>query len=406
MMGNINNRYRIDELIKKKKAALLNKVDSLGILSEQSLNDIIDDLVSEYSIPPIEFGNPRPSEPEEVFRTVNDGYYRQIQEKQYQVVVTIAITGAMELLECTPTRSTVVYLEEPFQLSNGAVQVTLILPSLDPGIYRQRLEVFLSKLQTNLPIVHEETAPWNSGVESLIRTRLAANRKEHDRKCTFMKEIGFDINPKSDEYLIPVQVHKKTIPKPYAVKRDSKKLETPTLVSDVYRDILAVLHSVGEALERKPSLYRSKHEEDLRDIFLLFLETRYDSATGVGEAFNKAGKTDILIKYAPDGSNIFVAECKFWRGSKALLSGIDQLLGYLTHRDSKAAMLVFVDRKGFTGVINTIESEVTQHSNFLTGTQMTAHHTLATKFSLPDDVDQSVEIEFLFFHFPKVGQTE
>ena len=41
------------------------------------------------------------------------------------------------------------------------------------------------------------------------------------------------------------------------------------------------------------------------------------------------------------GRNVFIAECKFWKGPKAFSEAIDQLLGYATWRDSKTAILVF-----------------------------------------------------------------
>jgi hypothetical protein len=55
-----------------------------------------------------------------------------------------------------------------------------------------------------------------------------------------------------------------------------------------------------------------------------------------GETFNFQGKTDILIR--AQGKNIFIAECKFWKGEKVFLETIDQLLSYLSWRDSKAAI--------------------------------------------------------------------
>jgi hypothetical protein len=43
--------------------------------------------------------------------------------------------------------------------------------------------------------------------------------------------------------------------------------------------------------------------------------------TRPGETFNFDGKTDILIR--KDGKNVFIAECKFWKGEKAFLETAD-----------------------------------------------------------------------------------
>jgi hypothetical protein len=52
--------------------------------------------------------------------------------------------------------------------------------------------------------------------------------------------------------------------------------------------------------------YAGKDEETLRDHLLLILNNHYEGQV-VAEAFNKHGKTDLLIKVA--GQVLFVAEC-------------------------------------------------------------------------------------------------
>ena len=79
-------------------------------------------------------------------------------------------------------------------------------------------------------------------------------------------------------------------------------------------------------------------EEQIRDLILVNLNGHYEG-NATGETFNGLGKTDILIRAS--GRNVFVAECKFWSGSKAMHAAINQILGYLTWRDTKAALLVF-----------------------------------------------------------------
>jgi hypothetical protein len=133
----------------------------------------------------------------------------------------------------------------------------------------------------------------------------------------------------------------------------------------------------------------------------LFLETRYESTSGVGEAFNKKGKTDILLKYAKDGTNIFVAECKMWKGSKKLIEGLDQLFGYLTHRDSKAALIFFVDQKEFISVIKTIKEEIKNHTQFSRFVKDNYDSSLSYEFVFPDDSKKIIQVEVMLFHFPK-----
>jgi len=91
-------------------------------------------------------------------------------------------------------------------------------------------------------------------------------------------------------------------------------------------------------IERNPCSFASLDEEAIRAHFLLQLNGHYEGRAS-GEMFNASGRTDILIR--EDNRNVFIAECKFWRGPKAFEEAVNQLLGYLTWRDSKCALLVF-----------------------------------------------------------------
>src|ERR1700726_1786397 len=101
--------------------------------------------------------------------------------------------------------------------------------------------------------------------------------------------------------------------------------------------------------------------EDLRFHFLVPLNgTSYGQATG--ETFNFQGKTDILIRV--DGKNIFIAECEFWKGEKGFLETVDQLLSYLSWRDTKAALLIFNRNADFTAALAKIAESAPSHPNF------------------------------------------
>lgn len=81
-------------------------------------------------------------------------------------------------------------------------------------------------------------------------------------------------------------------------------------------------------------------------------------------------KTDILLKNAADGSNLFIAECKFWHGAKHFKESISQLFDrYLTWRDSKVALMVFVKGTNFTTAIESIHKNVVTHEYFVRKTK-------------------------------------
>ena len=100
-------------------------------------------------------------------------------------------------------------------------------------------------------------------------------------------------------------------------------------------------------IERSPGSFASLDEEAIRTHFLLQLNGHYEGLA-TGETFNSSGKTDILIR--TDNRNVFIAECKFWRGPKSFTDAIGQLLGYLSWRDSKCALLIFNKTKDSSAV--------------------------------------------------------
>ena len=81
--------------------------------------------------------------------------------------------------------------------------------------------------------------------------------------------------------------------------------------------------------------------------YLMQLNGHYEGSA-TGETFNASGKTDILVRV--ENRNVFIAECKIWDGPKSFSDAIDQLLGYLSWRDSKCALLIFNKRKGSSAV--------------------------------------------------------
>lgn len=216
-----------------------------------------------------------------------------------------------------------------------------------------------------------------------------------------MSALGVPIRKSSDTpvtFSIPAK-RTKVIP----TKRKPEVTEKgftpePTLDDAVYRQILSIIHDVGKQFERLPSTYSGKEEEDLRDHILLFLEPNFEGSA-TGETFNKTGKTDILLRH--EGSNVFIAELKFWRGKKAYLDTISQLLNYLTWRDSKSAIVVFVKNKNFSSVLNVVKEATLEHENCLGFVSEQEEGWYHYRFHINDDKNREVRMSVMLFHIPE-----
>lgn len=90
----------------------------------------------------------------------------------------------------------------------------------------------------------------------------------------------------------------------------------------------------------------------------MVLNANYEGQA-TGETFNYGGKTDILIR--ANNKNVFIAECKFWRGEKKFIETINQLLGYTSWRDTKTAIFLFNKNKDLTSVLEKVKKSVKSH---------------------------------------------
>jgi hypothetical protein len=180
--------------------------------------------------------------------------------------------------------------------------------------------------------------------------------------------------------------------------RGTRRQDTGRLVADedTFDTIVRILHDTGVEIERHQDIYEGKDEEALRDEFVMVLSTHFGSVTG--ETFNKKGKTDILIR--DEGKNLFVAECGIWHGAKQFSDKIDQLMSYLTWRDTDTALICFVRNKEFCSVLETIRAEAPKHPAFVKDHGIIAEAWFKYEFRHQDDPNRMVRLAVLCFHFP------
>ena len=137
----------------------------------------------------------------------------------------------------------------------------------------------------------------------------------------------------------------------------------PGITGETYEHVLHFIRHQGRTFERTPGTYALHDEEGLRNIILAQLNGHFEGAA-MGEAFRRSGKTDICIE--TDSRAAFVGECKLWIGPASLTGALDQLLGYLTWRDSKASVIVFNTRnRNFSKILPAISDAIRGHALFV-----------------------------------------
>lgn len=203
----------------------------------------------------------------------------------------------------------------------------------------------LAEAATNLS---RDVEQHNQAVVGAVKAAIARKRERALAVKKAVDSIGIPmkrVDP-PPTFAAPVKRRKLPVGKPPAPDKPFEP--EPALDDAQYEHILSVVRSMSLVIERNPSSFSTLDEEPIRDHFLIQLNGHYEG-TATGETFNASGKTDILIRVGD--RNIFIAECKFWRGPKSFAEAIDQLLNYLTWRDSKCALLVFLREGAPTAIL-------------------------------------------------------
>ncbi|WEK20456.1 MAG: hypothetical protein P0Y49_04805 [Candidatus Pedobacter colombiensis] len=361
-------------------------------------------LIAKYSMDPltIHLDTETVEQPKVSKEILEDRMYREKYETEvYTFTATYQFSGSGILFTIRPSTWTMTSTEIYVVQNSGLVSFKFKLYKKDPAEFEREKNSKRSKAFTNLANANSFVNSYNQSISSYVETAFTTEKNKYLSENDFFAAINIKVNNDTISVFTPPTIEKKVIPQPQ-VSLQKEFASEPTMAKGMYEDILKVIYDSGKSMEKKPALYSGKDEEGLRDQFLFVLETRYEGTTASGETFNRGGKTDIILKYANDGSNLFVAECKVWHGSSEFLKAISQLFdNYLTWRDSKAALILFVNNKDFSNVLSTIRTDVVNHPYFVKEKGVRGESSFSYIFHLPQDMSKPVLFEIMAFHYDK-----
>ncbi len=256
----------------------------------------------------------------------------------------------------------------------------------------------LTRLKNYLQCIEHDVTPFNSSIRETASQGIKFRREKILKDRDLVENIGFPLRRRNDtpNTYIASQVKRAIASKLPPASTGPYKPE-PVLDTKDYEHILSVVSNMVMVMERSPRAFRDMNEEDLRQHFLVQLNGHYEGQA-TGETFNFDGKTDILIR--ADGKNIFIAECKFWKGPKAFRKSIDQLLNYSTWRDTKTALLVFNRDAEMSTVLKRIPEAVKDHPNYKTSRDYDSETGFRYILRHRDDANREIVLTVLVFNIP------
>jgi hypothetical protein len=227
-----------------------------------------------------------------------------------------------------------------------------------------RLNEEISRIRQYSGWVNAQVEVHNAGLLAAAGAAVAARRDKVLADQDLAAKLGVPLREREDgapTYAAPAVRRKITRPG-RAPSSAVPRAPEPVLLPEDYEHILDVVRGMAHVLERSPTAFSGMGEESIRQHFLVQLNGQYEGQA-TGETFNVGGRTDILVRERD--RTVFIAECKFWGGAKVLLETIDQLLRYVSWRDTKTAIFIFNRNRDLTKVLDQISRTVSGHDCFV-----------------------------------------
>jgi len=322
--------------------------------------------------------------------------------KGVQITIAVPFEGDGELFQYKP--STYTYNSPRGKIVGHEIHLIYEMDTHDAEKLKQMYQKELNRIKRYLKWVEHDVSNFNKELESFTRQIVSQRKQKLLDDTNLISSLGIPIKRREDlskSYTIP-SVRKKLKIEPPKVSKEPFKPE-PVLASKEYEDILETIYSMTLVMERSTKTFSKFKEEEIRTQFLMMLNATYEGQA-TGETFNYNGKTDILIRV--NNKNIFIAECKFWRGEKKLLETIDQLLGYASWRDTKTAILLFNRNQSFSSVLEKIDLVVRSHNCYkrkwaFKSDKLKNETIFSYVFHHPQDINREMVLTIMAFNVPK-----
>lgn len=371
--------------------AKVRKIDADRVLSTP-VEDLVDEIFNEFVVNPIEVDLDARSSPGVKDAPMQvEGYDRVITVEGSRVELHLPFNGDSDLFKLRPSQFT---MNPPRLEVRGKVLVAAFegRSPLNKEAARASLERQVSDVEQWISWQRPSIDRFNDELEGLARTAIETRRAKvlNDRELESFLDVPVQVRPDAATSVATGPVRRR--PKP-APKATTPFTPEPALAEETFGEIVEVIRSTTRVIERLPETASGMGEESLRDHLLIGLNNQFGPATG--ETFNGRGKTDIYLPVEGSDGCVFIAECKIWKGPAGIGKALDQLLGYLTWRDTKAALIVFQRSGSPTDVWAKIVDAVRAHPSYKRD-----RGDEGAVFTLAAAIDESREIHLAVLHVP------
>ena len=283
------------------------------------------------------------------------------------------------------------------EVKGSYLQISISLPHDEkPERFKEIYSREIQLIQEYVNISYAQVEGYNRSLPQLVQQAINNRRERLSKHADIAALLEIPLAAKAGAPSItPVKVEIRP-PPPLPVPPKTGLKPEPGLTDETYALILQFIRHQGRTFERTPATYSVHNEENLRNIILAHLNGHFEG-DAVGEAFRRRGKTDICIEQ--DDRAAFVGECKVWTGPSSLTGALDQLLGYLTWRDSKASLIVFnLNNRKFSKILEAVPETIRDHRLFVRNLPLEETGEWRVQMSSQEDEGRRVIVHVFVFN--------
>jgi hypothetical protein len=335
------------------------------------------------------------------YRTNDDFYYCD----GYKITYNIKFDGDNRLFHVIPStrfsqRFHVLHIEDSTEEKYGIITYAIEFTKQEiegkdkPDFARKQFDTSFEYIKQTIANLNNDVQQYNNSIQSVIKNSLEARKKKADEfvKLSANLAIPLKTNPYAPN-VKPILLKKNIVKKPEMPKVKQRETEYGISSND-YENIKKIIGMAGYSMEKTAKTFNKLTEEELRDLFIAFLNTHY-LQMATGETFSKKGKTDIHIQF--DNKSAYIAECKIWSGEKNLQEAINQLNSYTTWHDVKTSIIIFnKENKDFIKLLEKIKTFLDNNELCLGNTSISKNE-WSCKFRKNNDDSQIVTVHIVVF---------
>lgn len=297
------------------------------------------------------------------------GHYRTSDDCIYldgvKITYSIQFDGDNRLFDIEPSlhfmqRFHVQYIEKSTEEKYGIITYIMEFTNQEiegketPDFAGKQFDQSFKYIRETIENLNKDVEQYNVSIQYVIKNSLEARKKKADKLVSISEKLAIPLNKNPYAPNVkPMLLKKNVIKKPSMPKEKQKEPDYAISESD-YENIKRIIGMAGYSMEKAVKTFYKFEEEELRDIFLAFLNTHYQNMA-TGETFTGAGKADIHIQF--DNKSAYIAECKIWHGEKQLQEAIEQLFSYTTWHDVKTSIIIFnKENKDFIRLLDTVNA--------------------------------------------------